>query len=188
MQIVDVRRFSSSFDLYNNFTSAKVGGALAPLALWLPRPCLTVKTAWSYLHSCGQNTGTWRTDRQTDRQKCDRYYSAGNADRTRCKNVWKRRVHARATTVLVIRHIVSIDISSISIYRIVSYWLGQYRSFSIYRQPIFTFLDSKAGNTNASSLVTTEIRSFNRLSLSGASLGYWFVMYDSLHMLCSTCH
>ena len=29
---------------------------------------LTVKTAWSYLHSCGQNTGTWRTDWQTDRE------------------------------------------------------------------------------------------------------------------------
>jgi len=27
-----------------------------------------LKTARSYVHSSGENTGTWRTDRQTDRQ------------------------------------------------------------------------------------------------------------------------
>jgi len=26
-----------------------------------------LKTAWSYLHSSGHNTGTWRSDRRTDR-------------------------------------------------------------------------------------------------------------------------
>ena len=64
MQIVDARRFSSSFDLYNNFTSAKVGGAcshlgcigpkvggaLAPLALWLPRPWFSIR-AISFLRT-----------------------------------------------------------------------------------------------------------------------------------------
>jgi len=28
---------------------------------------LALKTARSYLHSSGRNTGTWRTDRQTER-------------------------------------------------------------------------------------------------------------------------
>jgi len=27
---------------------------------------LTVKIAWSYLHSCGYNTSVWQTDRRTD--------------------------------------------------------------------------------------------------------------------------
>jgi len=38
-----------------------------------------LKAARLYLHSSGQNTGTWRTDGQTDRQNHCNYYSE-NAD------------------------------------------------------------------------------------------------------------
>jgi len=42
-----------------------------------------LNTAQSYLHSSGQNIGTWRTDRRTDRHL---QRSASWAMRTRCKN------------------------------------------------------------------------------------------------------
>ena len=54
------------------------------LGNWNDCPYVALKTAWSYLHSSGQNTGTWRTARQTDRQPIQR--SALRAVRTRCKN------------------------------------------------------------------------------------------------------
>ena len=56
---------------------------------------LTVKTVWSYLYSSGQNTGTWRTDR--DRRKCRGYYSAciaSNADALlKLSEQWGQRRH-----------------------------------------------------------------------------------------------
>ena len=52
---------------------------------------LMLKTAPSYLHSSGQNTWTWRTDRQTDRRLVLLQRSALRAMRTCCKNDISRR-------------------------------------------------------------------------------------------------
>jgi len=41
---------------------------------------LTLKTAWSYLQSAGQNTGMWRTDRQNCHGYFYSAYIASNAD------------------------------------------------------------------------------------------------------------
>ena len=49
-----------------------------------------LKTARLYLHSSGHNTGTWRTDGQTDGRNPSSQYSALHlrAVRTRCKNLY----------------------------------------------------------------------------------------------------
>ena len=75
-QILASDRGVPHFNTLTGGDPLKISGSTLPLQKleWLSYQ--TLKTARSYLHSSGQNTGMWQKDRQTDRQNHSGYYSS----------------------------------------------------------------------------------------------------------------